>query len=50
MFEDKVVPYFTRWNECGGMISNISKEIFETIDHFNLLPRINGIVPFVVFD
>ena len=32
------------------MISNILKEIFETIYHFNLLPCINDVIPFTILD
>ena len=32
------------------MPSNILIEIFETMDHFNLLPRMNDVVPFVILD
>ena len=48
MFKDNVIPCFTLWIECGGIISNILRETFETIDNFNLLPRINGVVPFAM--
>ena len=48
MFKEKVVPCFTRRIKCGCRPSNILKDIFETIDHFNLLPRINGAVPFSI--
>ena len=50
MFKDNVIPCFTLWIECGGIISNILRETFETIDNFNLLPRINGVVPFTILD
>ena len=48
MFKGKVIPCFTRLSEFAGMYSTISKEVFETIDYFNLLPRINGVVPFAM--
>ena len=32
------------------MSSTILKEIFETIDHLNLMPRSPGVVPFAMFD
>ena len=50
VFKDIAVLCFTRWNEYGGMTYNILKEIFETTDHFNLLPRIYNIVPFAMLD
>ena len=50
MFKGKVVPSFTRWSESGGMSSTILKEIFEAIDHLNLLPRSPGVVPFAMLD
>ena len=50
MFKVTVVPCFTRWSECDGMTSNILKEIFEIIDHYNLLLRIHDVVPFAMLD
>ena len=50
MFKGKVVPCFIRWSESGGMSSIILKEIFETIDHFQLLPRTPGVLPFAMLD
>ena len=50
MFKGKVVPYFTRWSESGGMSSTILKDFFETIDHLNLLPRAPGVLPFTILD
>ena len=50
MFKGKVVPCFTRWSESGGMSSTILKEFFETIDHFKLLPRTPGVIPFAMLD
>ena len=47
MYKDKVVPCFTRWSKCGGMTSNNLKK---SIDHFNLLPRTNGVVLFAMLD
>ena len=32
------------------MTSNTLEEIFDTIDHFNLLPRMNDDVPFTMLD
>ena len=48
MIKGKVIPCFTRLSELGGMSSTILKEFFETIDYFNLLPRVNGVVPFAM--
>ena len=50
MFKGKVVPWFTRWSESGGVSSTILKEFFETINHFQLLPRTPGFLPFVMLD
>ena len=50
MFNGKVVPYFTRWNESRGMSSSILKYVFETIDYRHLSPFSSGVVPFVMRD
>ena len=36
-----VVPCFTRWSKYDDITCKILTETFETIDHFNFLPRIN---------
>ena len=44
------VPCFIRWSESGSITSQILKEAFETMDHFKLFPRRNGIKPFALLD
>ena len=35
---------------CCVVSSTISKEFFENIDHFKLLPRTPGVLPFAILD
>ena len=50
MFKGKVIPCFTHRSESGGVSSTILKELFETIDQLNLLPRSLGVISFSILD
>lgn len=47
---DTVVPCFIRWSESGSMTSKLLKEVFQTLDHYDIFPRVDGILPFSLLD
>ena len=50
-FRNKNVPAFIRWYESGSITSDILKEVFQTLDYFDLFPRTNpNIKPFALLD
>jgi len=50
-FRNKNVPDFILWHESGSTTSDILKEVFQTLDYFDLFPRTNpNIKPFALLD
>ena len=44
------VPCFIRWSESGSITSQILKEAFETMDHYQLFARSDTVKPFALLD
>ena len=44
------VPCFIRWSEKGSITSAILKEALAELDHLGVLPRVNGVKPFLLVD
>ena len=49
-YKGKVVPAVIRWYESASIASNILVEVFQTMAHYNLFPRTDGVKPFVLID
>jgi len=44
------VPCFIRWSTNGSITSSILKEALMEIDHLGVLPRVDGVKPFLLVD
>ena len=42
------VPCFIRWSEKGSITSEILKEALAELDRLGVLPRVNGVKPFLL--
>ena len=49
-FCGKDIPALVRWNESGSISSEILVEAISTIDIMNVVPRDDGIKPFLLLD
>ena len=44
------VPCFIRWGPNGSIASTILKEALEELDNLGVLPRVNGVKPYILVD
>ena len=49
-YQGKQVPCFVRWSEKVGITSEILRECLAELDTRNVMPRVPGVIPFLLLD
>lgn len=50
MFRGKEIPALIKWNDTATITSDILIEVLSTLDHLQVIPRNDGIKPFLLLD